>query len=90
MRLPDEAGYRIGEQVLRVALRRSLGIAPQDPTDVRVNQTAQRPTQPRAVLMRAVRVAGLVGEAMVLAVIGDPLDQGALDRSRSEGGEHEA
>ena len=51
------------------------------PADVRVQQPAQRAAQPVPVVdVRRVRVALLVGERMVLAVVGDPGDHRALDR----------
>jgi hypothetical protein len=54
-----------------------------------MQQAAQRSAPPDAVVdVRAVRVAGDVGERVVLAVVGHPRDGGALDRRRAQGGEH--
>ena len=53
--------------------------------DVRVEQAAQRAAPAAAVVdVRAVRVALAVGEGVVLAVVGDPRDDGALDRGGAE------
>ena len=55
------------------------------------DQPPQRATPARRhVCVRAVRVAGLVGETMVLAMGRDPLDHRPLDRHRAEHREHGA
>jgi hypothetical protein len=55
---------------------------------VGVQQAAQGPGDARAPPdVRAVRVALLVGVRVVLAVVGDPVDDRALDGHRSGGGE---
>jgi hypothetical protein len=44
----------------------------------------QAPECPESRLVRAARIAFLVGEVVVLAVVGHPLDHRALDRERPE------
>jgi hypothetical protein len=57
----------------------------EDPADVRVQQPAQGAAPAVAVVdVRAVRVALLVGERVVLAMVGDPRDHGPLDRGRAQ------
>ena len=79
---------RIGEQIGRVALARAaLGVNEQ-PADVRVREPAQRPAQADAVIdVGAVRIALAIGERVVLAMVGDPGDDGPLDRGRPEHGQ---
>ena len=81
----DPADHRVVDEVARVALlQRALGVDEQ-PADVRVEQAAQRAAHAAAVTdVRAVRVALLVGVRVVLAVVGDPRDDRALDRRRPE------
>ena len=84
----DEAHDRVGEQVLGVALLVGHRLAAEDPADVRVEQAAERATPAAAVVdVRAVRIAVLIGELVVLAVVGDPLDHRPLDRRRAERGQ---
>ena len=45
-----------------------------------VEQSPQRSAQTGSVLVGAVRIARLVGELVVLAVVGYPLNQRTLDR----------
>ena len=55
---------------------------------MRVAEPAQRTAPSRRMVdVGAVRVAGLVGEAVVLAMGGDPLDHRALDRHRAQHGQ---
>ncbi len=52
---------------------------------MRVQQPAQRPAPALPVIdVRAVRIARLVGEGVVLAMVGDPADDRPLDRGRAE------
>ena len=84
----DEAQVPIGKQVLGVAGRVGHVPAAEHPADVRVAQAAQRPTPAGGMVdVGAVRVAGMVGEAVVLAVGGDPFDHGPFDRRRAEHGQ---
>ena len=84
----DEAHDRVGEQVLRVALLLGELVAEEDPADVRVEEAAQRPAPAAAVAdVGAVRIARLVGEGVVPAVVGDPLDHRALQRHRAQRGQ---
>ena len=82
---------RVGDEVGRVALLvAALGVQEQ-PADVRVGEAAQRAAQALAVVdVRAVRIAELVGEGVVLAVIGDPGGDRALDRGGAEDRERRA
>jgi hypothetical protein len=53
-----------------------------------MREPPKRPAQTRFLVdMGAVRVAGAVGEAVVFAVGGGPLDQRTLDRHRAEYGQ---
>ena len=87
----DEAHDRIGDQVRRVALAgAALGVQ-EEPAHVRVGQAAQRAAPAHAVIdVRAVRIAGLVGEGVVLAMVGHPGDDRPLDRRRAAHGEDAA
>jgi len=59
-----------------------------EPADVGVQQAADRAEDAGAAAdVRAVRVALLVGVRVVLAVVGDPVDDRALDGHRPGGGE---
>jgi hypothetical protein len=52
----------------------------EQPADVRVPQAAHHPAQSRAAAgVRAVGVAHFVGEGVVLAVVGHPVDHAALE-----------
>ena len=55
----------------------------EQPADVRVPQSLDGADEARATEVRRVRVALLVGERVVLAVVGDPGDDRALDRHRA-------
>ena len=88
----DETRGRIGQQILGVALRaRSTAArATERPAEMRVVQAAQRSTPAIAVSdVRAVGIALLVGEAVVLTMRGDPLDHRPLDRGRAERAQHD-
>ena len=85
----DPAHQRVRHQVARV----TLGLGPaggrEQPAHVGVPQAGQRPAQaPAGAHVRAVRVALLVGERVVLAVVGDPVDHRPLHRHRAQHGEH--
>ena len=87
----DLADDRIGEQVGRVARAAPAGAVREQPADVGVGQAAQRSLPAGAVVdVRAVRIAGAVRERVVLAMVGDPRDDRALDRRRAQGGEDAA
>ena len=77
----DVGDERVLHQVWRVPLAvGALGVDEQ-PADVGVQQAAQRTV---SVSLRAMRVALLVGEGMVLAMVGDPGDDRPLDRGGAE------
>jgi hypothetical protein len=68
----------VREQVGRVLLqRRLLGV--EQPADVRVPEALEQRADALAVLVRGVRVAGLVAVRVVAPVVGDPADDRALD-----------
>ena len=81
----DPADDRVLEQVGREALLvAALGVD-EEPAHVGVEEAAQGAAPAVAVVdVGAVRVALLVGEGVVLAVVGDPGDDRALDRGRAE------
>ena len=81
----DPADDRVLEQVGREALLvAALGVD-EEPAHVGVEEAAQGAAPAVAVVdVGAVRVALLVGEGVVLAVVGDPGDDRALDRRRAE------
>ena len=62
-------------------MRARLALIAHQPADVCVQQAAQAMT---AANVRAVRVALLVRVSVMLAVVGDPLDHGALHGHRAE------
>jgi hypothetical protein len=77
----DQPHVAVREEILGVAGRVGHVLAAQHPADVRMPETAQRPPPARCVIdMGTVRVARTVGETMMLAVGGDPLQQRPLDR----------
>ena len=81
----DEADDRVGDQVGRVALFFGRLIAEEDPADVGVEEAADRTDGAAAMAdVGAVGVALGVGEAVVAAVVGDPLDHRALERHRAK------
>ena len=81
----DEADDRVGEQVGGVVLGARAVDAAEGPADVGMDQPADRAAPAGSVTdVRAVRVALLVGEAVVHPVGGDPLDHRPLDRGRAE------
>ena len=76
------------EQVLRVAaLVGDLHVA-EDPAEVGVHEPAQGAAEARAVPVRAVRIAVDVGELVVAAMGGDPVDHRPLGSGRAERREH--
>ena len=73
--------HRVAEQVFGVALGVGAVDAAEHPADMRVEEPAQRASEPDGVVgVGAVGVTGPVGEAVMLSVAGDPFDHGALDR----------
>jgi hypothetical protein len=74
----DLADDRVLEQVRGEAPLLRLALGHGQPAHVGVVEAAQRAAQARAVPMRRVRVALVVGEGVVLAVIGHPVDHRAL------------
>ena len=87
----DPADHRILHEVRRIALPGAALGVDEEPAQVRVHETLQR-ALPAALVsdVRAVRVTLLVGEGMVLAVVGHPRDHRALDRRRPEDAEQRA
>ena len=84
-RAADEAQVRVGEQVLGVARGVGHVLAAQHPAHMRVPESADRAAPSRCIVrVGAVRVAGLVGEAVVLAVGGHPFGQWPLDGHRAK------
>ena len=55
-----------------------------------VKQALQGAARPDAVVVGAMGIVGLVGELVVLAMVGHPLDQRTLDGGGAQRGEHEA
>ena len=71
----DEAHDWVGEQVLGVALLVRQLLAAEDPAYVGMEQAAERAAPAARVIdVGAVRVPRLIGELVVLAMVGDPLD----------------
>ena len=84
----DETQVAVRQQVLGIAGRVGFVLAAEHPADMRVGEPAQFAAPSRRMVdVRAVRVAGLVRETVVLAVGGDPVVQPALDRHRAEHGQ---
>ena len=84
----DEANPRIVEQVAGVALLVGHLHVGEHPPDMGVEEAAQGATPAAAVTdMRAVRVAGLIGEVVVLAVGGHPVDDRTLGGGGPQRGE---
>ena len=81
---------RVGvvEQIGRVA-RRRRDVALEQPADVRVREAAELRAHARAVQVRRVRIAGLVAEDVVAAVVRDPTDERTFDRERTGRREHD-
>ena len=85
----EEAGRRrrISRVLLEVRREAARGgaLAVEQPAHVRVPEAGEHAAHALArVGVGAVRVALLVGEGVVLAMVGDPVDHRALDRHRSE------
>src|SRR5262245_22015421 len=87
----DEPRDRVLEKVGRVALLvAALGVD-EEPAEVSVEEALElRPDALTVAHVRAVGVPLLVGEGMVLSVIGDPGDHRPLDRGRAERSDHAA
>ena len=80
--LVDPADVLVGDQVGREPV--PVGqLTVEQPADVREEQALGQAQKPVAVAPRRVRVALLVGVRVVPAVVGDPLDDGALDGERA-------
>ena len=77
-RLPIRRMLLVLVQLGRVALPVGLALGLEQPAGVRVPEAAQTAA---VTDVRAVRVALLVGVRVVLAVVGDPVEHRALDRS---------
>src|SRR4051812_14589620 len=75
----DPHDVAVGEQVGSEALLVGL-LDVEQPADVRVPETLGERLGVAAVAPRRMRVAFLVAEGVVTAVVGDPADHGALDR----------
>ena len=83
----DEDHAAVCEQVLRVLRPLRPADVPEEPADMRVPEAGDLATQPRIeACVRRVRIALPVGEAVVLAVVGDPADHRALHGHRAEHG----
>src|SRR5829696_2844381 len=80
----DDAEAPVLDEVAGVLVVRGLALAVEQPAHVRVPEALQRAREPAPVTVRRVRVAVLVGERVVLAVVGDPRDDRALHRHRAE------
>ena len=84
-RAVDEPDQRVLQQVGRVTGLEGALVVHEEPAEMRVREPLQRASQAAAVVhVRAVRVAGLVRERVVLAVVGDPRDHRPLDRRGTE------
>src|SRR5450755_2173884 len=81
----DPAHHAVGEQIGRVALTASTMRVDKQPTDVRMEEPAQGAAPTMAVIeVRTMRVADLVGERVMLAMVGHPRDDRPFDRSRAK------
>ena len=83
---PDDV--RVLHQVGRVLALRGL-LAVEHPAHVGVDQALDQGRDVLAVAPRRVRVAVAVGELVVLAVVGDPADDRALDREAAGDGQRD-
>src|SRR5262249_18178156 len=89
--LVDEADDRVLDEVGGEALFRAALRVDEQPTQMGVEEALElRPHALAVADVGAVRVALLIGEGVVLAVVRDPGDHGPLDRSRAAGGDHSA
>src|SRR4029077_1109868 len=85
----DIADDWVLEQVRREALFGTALRVDEEPAEVSVEKPLElRPNALPVPDVRAVGIALLIGEGVVLAVVGDPGDDRALDRGRAEHGEH--
>src|SRR6185437_6910981 len=89
-RAADPADPTVLEQVGGEAPLLGLALRHRQPAHVREVEALQRAAQARAVPVRRVRVALVVGEGVVLAVIGHPVNKEPLDGHRAEHGKRVA
>ena len=90
-RVARSAVVRGPDQVLRVTTSVGAPERREDPTGVRVPEPLQRLERAFAEIgVRAVRIAGTVGELVVLAMVGHPGHDVALDAHLTEHGEQVA
>ena len=81
----DQAEQAVVVEVLAVLAALLHAEVREEPADVRVDEAAHRAERAVAVAdVRRVRVAGLVREGVVLAVVGDPLRERPLHRHAAE------
>ena len=80
----DHAQPAVPEQVGAVAAAIGLAHRREQPPHVGMPQPPSRAQRSGSSVVRAVRVAVLVGEVVVLAMVGDPLDDRSLDRQGAE------
>ena len=84
----DQAEHAVVVEVLAVLPPVLHAQVREEPADVRVDEAAHRAGRAVAVAdVRGVRVAGLVGEGVVLAMVGDPLRERPLHGHAAEYGE---
>ena len=81
----DQAEQAVVVEVLAVLAALLHAEVREEPADVRVDEAAHRAERAVPVAdVRRVRVAGLVRDRVVLAVVGDPLRERALHRHAAE------
>ena len=87
----EDAHAAVLDEVLGVLVRAGLTVRLPEPAGVRVPEAAQRAHDAVAVTdVRGVRIALDVGVRVVLAVVGDPVDDRPLDREHAHVGERVA